>query len=79
MHELRRLVDHDHQKLSVTRQCKLLRLTRSTLYYKQVPLNESTLRIMAGDDALNLEDHYSGSRRIVEFLAEAGGRAHHQP
>jgi putative transposase len=53
--ELRKLVDHDHPELSVSRQCVLLGLPRSTLYYRSVPVRESTLRIMARIDALYLE------------------------
>jgi putative transposase len=71
-HELRQLVDHDHPELSITRQCELLGLPRSTLYYKPVPVRESTLRIMARIDALYLEDPCSGSRRIVDYLAREG-------
>ena len=36
-HELRKLVDHDHPELSVSRQCALLCLPPSTLYYRSVP------------------------------------------
>jgi len=58
--ELRKLVDHDHPELSISRQCALLGLPRSTL------------RIMARIDALYLEDPCSGSRRIVDYLASEG-------
>jgi putative transposase len=51
-HALRQLVDDDHPELSITRQCELLGLPRSTLYYKPVPVRESRLRIMARIDAL---------------------------
>ncbi|WP_255477751.1 IS3 family transposase [Synechococcus sp. A15-44] len=71
-HELRKLVDHDHPGLSVSRQCALLGLPRSTLYYRSVPVRESTLRIMARIDALYLEDPCSGSRRMVTYLAGEG-------
>ena len=70
--ELRKLVDHAHPELSVSRQCLLLGLPRSTLYYRPIPVRESTLRIMARIDALYLEDPCSGSRRIVEYLAREG-------
>jgi hypothetical protein len=66
------LVDHDHPDLSVSRQCALLGLPRSTLYYRPIPLRESTLRIMASIDALYLEDPCSGSRRMVDYLAREG-------
>jgi putative transposase len=71
-HELRKLVDHDHPELSVSRQCALLGLPRSTLYYRSVAVRESTLRIMARIDALYLEDPCSGSRRMVTYLAGEG-------
>ena len=50
--ELRKLVDHDHAELSVSRQCALLGLPRFTLYYRPTPLRESTLRIIVRIDAL---------------------------
>jgi len=71
-HELRKLVDHDHAVLSVSRQCALLGLPRSTLYYRPTPVRVSTLRIMARIDALYLEDPCSGSRRMVGYLARDG-------
>jgi putative transposase len=71
-HELRKLVDHDHPEPSVSRQCALLGLPRSTLYYRLTPVRQSTLRIMARIDTLNLEDPCSGSRRMVDDLAREG-------
>ena len=71
--ELRKLVDHDHLDISVSRrQCVLLGLARSTLYYRPIPVRESTLRIMARIDVLYLEDPCSGSRRMVDYLARDG-------
>jgi len=59
-------------QLSISRQCELLGLPRSTLYYRPVPVREATLRIMARLDALYLEDPCSGSRRMVDYLANEG-------
>ena len=70
--ELRKLVDHDHPELSISRQCALLGLPRSTLYYQSTPARESSLRIMARIDAIYLEDPCSGSRRMVDYLAREG-------
>lgn len=70
--ELRKVVDHGHPELSISHQCILLGLPRSTLYHRPAPVRESTLRIMAKIDALYLEDPCSGSRRIVEYLAREG-------
>ena len=70
--ELRKLVDHDHPELSISRQCALLGLPRSTLYYRPISVRESTLRIMGRIDALYLEDPCSGSPRMVDYLARGG-------
>jgi putative transposase len=70
--ELRRLVDGEHPELSISHQCELLGLPRSTLYYRPVPVREATLRIMARLDALYLKDPCSGSRRMVDYLANEG-------
>ncbi|WP_254973442.1 IS3 family transposase [Cyanobium sp. Candia 9D4] len=70
--ELCKLADHDHPELSVSRQCALLGLPRSTLYYQPTPIRESTLRIMARIDAHYLEDPCSGSRWMVGYLARDG-------
>ena len=67
--ELGKLVDHDYPELSVCSQCALLGLARSRLYYRPMPVRESTLRIMAKIDAFDLEDPCFRSRRMVDYLA----------
>ena len=62
--ELRKLVDHDDPQLSVSRQCALVGMPRSTVYYRLTPVRESTLRIMASISIFYLEDASSGSRRM---------------
>ncbi|MCP9800736.1 IS3 family transposase [Synechococcus sp. RedBA-s] len=69
---MRKLVDHHHPELTVSRQCELLGLPRSTLYYRPAPVRESTLQLMARIDAFYLEDPCSGSRRMVGYLAREG-------
>ena len=69
---LRQLVDHDQPQLSVSRQCALLGLARSTLYYQPTEVRKSTLRIMAKIEDLYLEDPCSGSQRMAEYLAIEG-------
>ena len=71
-HELRRLVDLNHHQLKIRRQCELLGLPKSTLFYKPVPIRAETLRIMPRIDAWYLEDPASGSRRMVAYLARDG-------
>jgi putative transposase len=59
--ELRKLVDHDHPELTVSRQCELLGLPRTSLNDQPVLVRESTLRIMARIDAVYLENPTAGS------------------
>ena len=70
--ELRTLVDQYHSELSVSRQCLLLGLARSTLCYRPVPVRQSTLQIMVRIDDLCLDDPCSGSRRMAAYLAREG-------
>jgi putative transposase len=71
---LRKLVDDDHPELSISRQCAQQGLARSMVHYGPVPLRQSTLRIIARIDALYLDDHWSGSRRMVSTWQEKGSR-----
>jgi len=70
--ELRKLVDHDHPRLRVRRQCALLGLPRSALSSRPTPVRESMMRIMGRIDALYLKDLCSAGRRMAEYLAREG-------
>jgi len=67
--EMSKMVDHRHPQLSVSRQCALLGLPRSMLYYQPTLMRDSTVRVMARLDAHHLEDHGSGSRRLVVWIS----------
>lgn len=58
--------------LSIRRQCQLLTLSRSNLYYKPVQLNESKLAVVNRIDAIYTEHPYYGTRRMVETLSDCG-------
>jgi putative transposase len=66
-------------KLSVKRQCELLGLNRSGVYYTPRPAPEEDLRLMRRIDELHLQHPFYGSRRIAKQLAREGievGRLH---
>jgi putative transposase len=72
------MIDRGGQ-LSVMRQCELLGLNRSGVYYTPRPVPEEDLRLMRRIDELHLEHPYFGARRIREHLAREGlqvGRLH---
>jgi putative transposase len=66
-------------KLSVTRQCELLELNRTGVYYTPRPVREEDLRIMRRIDELHLEHPFYGARRLAKQLGREGfdvGRVH---
>jgi len=46
------MIRKDYSALSLTRQCKLLRIGRSSLYYTPVGINAETLKLMNEIDPL---------------------------
>lgn len=67
------MIDRDHE-LSVTRQCVLLGLPRSTVYYTPVAISGEDLAWMRRIDALHLEFPYAGSRMLRDLLRGEGER-----
>jgi putative transposase len=66
-------------KLPVKRQCELLDLNRSGVYYTPRPVPEEDLRLMRRIDELHLQHPFYGSRRIAKQLVREGidvGRLH---
>ena len=68
----RGLVTHDDPVLPVAAQCRLLKVTRSTLYYKAAPVDPDDLAIMRRMDELYLASPFYGSRRMVAVLRRDG-------
>jgi putative transposase len=58
--------------LSVVKQCELLGLNRSNLYYHPVKPDEEELVVMRLIDELHLKLPFAGSRRLVSELAARG-------
>jgi putative transposase len=56
------------EPLSISRQCELLGLSRSTFYYEAIPCDERDLAIMRAIDELHLEHPYFGYRRLASHL-----------
>jgi putative transposase len=67
---LRRLVDRDHDAISVRRQCELLGLNRSNVYYAPVGESEENLRLMRWIDEQYTATPFFGSRRMAAWLRE---------
>jgi putative transposase len=65
-------LDREVEAPSVRKQCELLSLNRSTLYYKAVEPAAETLELMKMIDEIFMDRPYFGARRIRESLKRAG-------
>ena len=63
------MIDREHQRLSVSRQCQLLAVSRSTVYYRPLGESAQTLALMRRIDELYLEYPFYGSRQMMRHLA----------
>ena len=72
--ERRALVRRAHPELSVSRQCRLLSVGRSSLYYTTRGESEETLALMRRIDALFLKHPFYGARQMVRHLRREGVR-----
>jgi putative transposase len=68
------LIEPCHPELSVRRQCGLLGLNRSTLYYQPAAETEENLELMRLLDEEYTRHPFKGSRRMALWLAEQTGR-----
>jgi putative transposase len=72
------MIDRENE-LPMTKQCKILELSRSSLYYKPVPVSIRDIELMRLIDELHLECPFYGSRKIRDELRTKGhkiGRGH---
>ena len=59
-------------KLSISKQCQLLNLPRSSYYYEPSPVGDERLAMMKAIDQLHLERPYMGSRQMRNRLRDQG-------
>ena len=68
----RKMVDREHPSLSMTRQCALLGVSRSGLYYRSRGTSEEDLALMQAMDRQYLETPFFGSWRMRVWLERQG-------
>ena len=76
--ERKAMIDRGHG-LSVTRQAKLLGISRGTVYYLPQPVSDAALALMRRLDELHLEHPFMGARMLRRHLHREGiqvGRRH---
>ena len=62
------------EPLSITRQCAVLDIPRSTFYHRPSPVSDADLELMRLIDRCHTELPFYGSRRMVTWLADEGHR-----
>jgi putative transposase len=68
----RQMIEADHPRLSVARQCALVSISRSAFYYRpagETPLNLALMRLI---DEVFLETPWYGSRQMARHLRRQG-------
>jgi len=68
----RALVDRRHLSLSVIRQCRLLDISRSGLYYQPVGISQEGLTLMKMIDRQYLVTPFYGARKMAAWLKSQG-------
>jgi putative transposase len=66
------MIEPKSQLLSISRQCKILDVNRSSYYYRPKPIKQEDLDLMRKIDELYLENPSSGSRTIRRQLKRQG-------
>jgi putative transposase len=65
------MIDRGHE-LALIRQAKLLKLSRSSVYYRPRPVSPADLAIMRRIDQLHLDFPFAGSRMLRDLLRGEG-------
>ncbi|WP_299296486.1 IS3 family transposase [uncultured Tateyamaria sp.] len=68
----RAMIKRDHPELSISQQCKLVRLSRSAFYYTPVGIGADTLAMMMKIDRVFTKYPFFGSRQITAYLRREG-------
>jgi len=65
------MIDREHD-LSITKQAKILKISRGSVYYLPRPVSSTDLEIMRQLDRLHLEYPFAGSRMLRGLLGLQG-------
>ena len=74
----RELVEPDNEKISVSRQCQLLGLNRTSLYYRERPENVEDGELMRLIDEQYTSTPFYGYRRMAVYLQNLGFQVNHK-
>ena len=66
--ERRELIRKENTDLSLTRQCKLLKISCSSIYYTPIGFDQATIELMHEIDRIFTKYPFFGSRQIAAYL-----------
>jgi putative transposase len=66
------MIEPDHPKLSIVRQCELLGLARASYYHQPQPETDDNLKLMRVIDEVHLAHPEFGSRQMARWLRRQG-------
>lgn len=72
--EKKQMINHDHSDLSISQQCRLVKLSRSAFYYMPVGIDDETLAVMKAIDRAFTRYPFFGSRQLRAYLRRDGMR-----
>ena len=72
------MIEAEHEKISVRRQCELLGISRSGLYYKARGENGYNLQLMRLIDEYYTRYPFYGVRRLTGWLKNEGYKVNHK-
>lgn len=75
MSKRRSMIVRGHRLVSMRRQCELLRVNRSTVYYESRLDDSDAVRLMRLIDEQHLKTPFFGSRQMAHWLSERAGYA----
>ncbi len=66
------MIDCPHPEFSLSHQCRLLGLPRSSYYYRLKPESAENLALMKAIDKAHTDQPFFGARQLVRFLGDDG-------
>ncbi len=63
---------NQEDRLPLTRQCQLMNLNRSTVYYQCASVSDENLTLMHRIDEMHMKRSFYGSHRIRDWLQDEG-------
>ena len=72
------MIEPENEEISISRQCELVGLTRSSYYYRRKKPDEEELELMRLIDEQYMERPFYGVRRMVAYLRRLGFIVNHK-